>query len=111
MFPQLIAGPIVRYCDIEASLPAEARRADSADFCYGIKRFIFGLGKKVIGQHDAAHAQQADPCRMQAAYKKVVILKIAQQAQVEHNAQRQRGPAGGRGAPAERGRTDSCTKC
>ena len=48
LFPQLIAGPIVRYCDIEASLPAEARRADSADFCYGIKRFIFGLGKKVI---------------------------------------------------------------
>ncbi len=48
LFPQLIAGPIVRYCDIEASLPAESRQVSSAGFCYGIKRFIFGLGKKVI---------------------------------------------------------------
>lgn len=48
LFPQLIAGPIVRYCDIEAQLPADARRVTPADFCYGIKRFVFGLGKKVI---------------------------------------------------------------
>lgn len=48
LFPQLIAGPIVRYCDIENSLPAASRRVTSEDFCYGIKRFIIGLGKKVI---------------------------------------------------------------
>ena len=48
LFPQLIAGPIVRYCDIESELPAQSRHVSGADFCYGIKRFIFGLGKKVI---------------------------------------------------------------
>ena len=48
LFPQLIAGPIVRYCDVEAALPAQARHVDTGDFCYGLKRFILGLGKKVI---------------------------------------------------------------
>lgn len=45
-FPQLIAGPIVKYHDIERQI--EDRRVTLDDFCYGIKRFIFGLGKKVI---------------------------------------------------------------
>ncbi len=45
-FPQLIAGPIVKYHDIEQQI--EDRRVTPDDFCYGIKRFIFGLGKKVI---------------------------------------------------------------
>ena len=39
-----------------------------------------GVKADADGQHDAAHAQQANPCGMQAAYKEVVILKIAQQA-------------------------------
>ena len=46
MFPQLIAGPIVRYSDIEAELTARAYGADKA--AYGAKRFILGLGKKVL---------------------------------------------------------------
>jgi len=46
LFPQLIAGPIVRYTDIEAEL---AHRTHSfADIAYGINRFIMGLAKKVI---------------------------------------------------------------
>ena len=45
-FPQLIAGPIVKYHDIERQI--EDRRVTLGDFCYGIKRFILGLGKKVI---------------------------------------------------------------
>ncbi len=45
-FPQLIAGPIVKYHDIEQQI--EDRRVTLDDFCYGIKRFILGLGKKVI---------------------------------------------------------------
>lgn len=45
-FPQLIAGPIVKYHDIERQI--EDRRVTPDDFCYGIKRFILGLGKKVI---------------------------------------------------------------
>ena len=45
-FPQLIAGPIVKYHDIERQI--EDRRVTLDDFCYGIKRLILGLGKKVI---------------------------------------------------------------
>ncbi len=46
MFPQLIAGPIVRYNTIAAELAA--RRVDLATCAYGIRRFIFGLSKKVL---------------------------------------------------------------
>jgi alginate O-acetyltransferase complex protein AlgI len=46
MFPQLVAGPIVRYRDIEAQMIDHKIRTD--DFVYGIKRFIIGLAKKVI---------------------------------------------------------------
>lgn len=46
LFPQLIAGPIVRYTTVEAEL---CRRTHSfADASYGISRFIIGLGKKVL---------------------------------------------------------------
>lgn len=46
MFPQLIAGPIVRYGDIKDYL--KERTVDSDKFVSGIKRFIIGLAKKVI---------------------------------------------------------------
>ena len=46
MFPQLIAGPIVRYSDIEHEL--DARDISTDDVSAGIFRFINGLGKKVI---------------------------------------------------------------
>jgi alginate O-acetyltransferase complex protein AlgI len=46
MFPQLIAGPIVRYSTIEASL--NERKHSLADIAWGINRFIIGLAKKVI---------------------------------------------------------------
>ncbi|CAM2077841.1 MAG: MBOAT family O-acyltransferase [uncultured Clostridium sp.] len=46
MFPQLIAGPIVKYDDIHKQL---ANRKESIDkFGEGVQRFIIGLGKKVI---------------------------------------------------------------
>ena len=45
-FPQLIAGPIVRYSDIEKELVNRVTKID--DFYVGIKRFIFGLSKKVL---------------------------------------------------------------
>ena len=45
-FPQLIAGPIVKYHDIEQQI--ENRKTTLSGFSYGIKRFIMGLGKKVI---------------------------------------------------------------
>lgn len=45
-FPQLIAGPIVRYSDINLAITNRIETVDK--FNVGIKRFIFGLGKKVI---------------------------------------------------------------
>ena len=46
MFPQLIAGPIVRYHDIASQLAF--RKTSFEKFGYGVKRFIIGLGKKVL---------------------------------------------------------------
>lgn len=46
MFPQLIAGPIVRYSDVQDQL-AE-RNVTTANFSEGIMRFVVGLGKKVL---------------------------------------------------------------
>ncbi|MBZ0113971.1 MAG: MBOAT family protein [Thermoanaerobaculia bacterium] len=46
MFPQLVAGPIVRYQEIAASLIQRTVRL--SDFSYGVQRFVMGLGKKVI---------------------------------------------------------------
>lgn len=46
MFPQLIAGPIVRYQTIAEEL--NNRKETSEDFAIGLRRFIIGLGKKII---------------------------------------------------------------
>ena len=46
MFPQLIAGPIVRYSDIARQL--ESRTHSREEFFLGLRRFLVGLGKKVI---------------------------------------------------------------
>lgn len=46
MFPQLIAGPIVRYSDIAKQL--EHRTHSLADAACGIRRFVFGLSKKIL---------------------------------------------------------------
>ena len=46
MFPQLIAGPIVRYSDIAQQL--ENRTHCMEDFFLGLRRFLVGLSKKVI---------------------------------------------------------------
>ena len=46
LFPQLIAGPIVRYVDIARQL--ESRSQSWEDAAVGLRRFLVGLGKKVI---------------------------------------------------------------
>lgn len=46
MFPQLVAGPIVRYCDVASQL--RRRVVGSAKLAEGIRRFIIGLAKKVL---------------------------------------------------------------
>lgn len=46
MFPQLIAGPIVRYADVEEQL--RSRRENIYKFGQGARLFIVGLAKKVL---------------------------------------------------------------
>ncbi len=46
MFPQLIAGPIVRYSDIARQLEHRVHQMDV--FLAGVRRFLLGLGKKIL---------------------------------------------------------------
>ena len=46
LFPQLIAGPIVRYQTIEKEITK--RKVSYNDISYGLERFILGLAKKLI---------------------------------------------------------------
>ncbi len=46
LFPQLIAGPIIRWRDIATQLTRRDQRL--ADVAYGARRFVLGLGKKVL---------------------------------------------------------------
>lgn len=46
LFPQLIAGPIVRYKDVQREL--DGRKETLDDFTYGLSRFVFGLAKKIL---------------------------------------------------------------
>ena len=46
MFPQLVAGPIVRYSDIAVEM--QERRFDMEQIADGCRRFILGLSKKIL---------------------------------------------------------------
>ena len=46
MFPQLIAGPIVRYSDIAAQIGSRTHTCAGA--AYGVRRFVIGLSKKIL---------------------------------------------------------------
>lgn len=56
MFPQLVAGPIVRYSSVAAEL--RRRRTTAADFAAGAKRFTAGLCKKVVLANNAGDTAQ-----------------------------------------------------
>ena len=53
-FPQLIAGPIVKYHDIENQIGNRAM--DAEHVASGLQRFLVGLGKKVLIANVMAHA-------------------------------------------------------
>lgn len=57
LFPQLIAGPIVQYRDVAEQITGRQETVDM--FLYGIKRFCYGLGKKVIIANTLAEAADA----------------------------------------------------
>jgi alginate O-acetyltransferase complex protein AlgI len=46
LFPQLIAGPIVRYVDVERELNSRVHTKE--DFALGLRRFLVGLSKKIL---------------------------------------------------------------
>lgn len=46
LFPQLIAGPIVRYSDVANQLSYRTHTFEKT--AYGIRRFVLGLGKKIL---------------------------------------------------------------
>lgn len=46
LFPQLVAGPIIKYHDVANQI--DKRKITFNQFSYGIKRFIIGLAKKVL---------------------------------------------------------------
>lgn len=56
-FPQLIAGPIVKFHDIQAQIAD--RKTDVGEIAAGFRRFIFGLGKKVLISNVLAAAADA----------------------------------------------------
>ena len=53
LFPQLIAGPIVRYNEIAHELVRRAYRRE--DFAAGVRRFVLGLGRKMIVANPAGY--------------------------------------------------------
>lgn len=53
LFPQLVAGPIVKYHDISREL--RQRTTAVSDMTSGIRRFIYGLGKKVLIANQMAY--------------------------------------------------------
>ena len=57
LFPQLVAGPIIRYHDVADQFTD--RRMDVSGFAYGVRRFIIGLAKKVLIADQCARI--ADP--------------------------------------------------
>lgn len=65
MFPQLIAGPIVRYSDVEKQL--QKRSMSREKFGEGVMWFLQGLGKKVLLANN-----------MGAFYESIVALDVSQ---------------------------------
>ena len=57
LFPQLIAGPIVQYKDVASQINGRKESIDT--FLYGIKRFSYGMGKKVIIANTLAEVADA----------------------------------------------------
>jgi len=57
IFPALIAGPIIRYTDIENQI--KNRKETWEDFSEGLKRFTLGLGKKLLIANNCALSADA----------------------------------------------------
>ena len=80
MFPQLVAGPIVRYADINKQL--KSRNTSISKFTIGVERFIIGLAKKVLIANtfaaiaDGIFAQQLNDLSTLYAWTGVIAYSI-----------------------------------
>jgi alginate O-acetyltransferase complex protein AlgI len=80
LFPQLIAGPIIRYREIEGQLASRTVALD--DFAYGVRRFVIGLGKKMLiantvaGPADAIFALPTAQLSMAHAWLAIVCYTL-----------------------------------
>ena len=78
LFPQLIAGPIVRYRTVAQEM--KGRVENRADFARGISRFIFGMGKKVLLANnagllwDSVNALTASEMSVEFLYEVVTLV-------------------------------------
>ena len=76
LFPQLVAGPIVRYSTVAEEIRCRSEGAD--DMAEGLQRFLFGLAKKVLLANqmgliaDAAFSQTAPRLSMGLAWLGVI---------------------------------------
>ncbi len=88
LFPQLVAGPIVRYTTVAEEI--SSRRESLSEISDGIVRFIFGLAKKMILANsmgevaDAAFSQNAD--EMSVAFAWVGALAYTAQIYFDFSA-------------------------
>jgi alginate O-acetyltransferase complex protein AlgI len=80
LFPQLIAGPIIRYRDIADQLARRVVGLD--DFAYGVRRFVVGLAKKVLvanivaGPADRIFGTPADQLTARLAWLGIVCYTL-----------------------------------
>ncbi len=75
MFPQLIAGPIVRYGDIAGQM--KGRRHSVDDAALGVRRFILGLSKKVLIANVLGQLVEAAQAAEQPSVLSVWLYAIA----------------------------------
>jgi alginate O-acetyltransferase complex protein AlgI len=81
LFPQLIAGPIVRYRTVSHQI--KERKESFGKFAYGTKRFILGLGKKMLLANNcgwvADHAFSINPDNMSIGMAWIGIIAYSLQ--------------------------------
>lgn len=86
LFPQLIAGPIVRYSDVEKQL--EKREHSMDKFCDGMRRFITGFLKKVLIANNVAIIADAvfnNPTEIELGPLVIIISLIAYTLQIYYD--------------------------
>lgn len=86
LFPQLIAGPIVRYSDVEKQLKSRTHSLEK--FCDGFRRFILGFVKKVLIANNVAIIADtvfSDPSSVELGPVAIVISLLAYALQIYYD--------------------------